>query len=117
MNYQRVIPRDFFNEAKLLKCMGRLALKIVDNKLPEGVNIEIEESGEAFKIIQDAGDGSISVVNYPVTVNGKLVPFYTGLNSKEIYPLTCTIDEVEYTVFDYMGEFEPEFIEAAKKIK
>ena len=44
-NYSRVIPRDFFNEAKLLKCMGLLALKVLDNMTPNGIKILIEESG------------------------------------------------------------------------
>ena len=45
-----VIPRDFFNYAKLLKCMGFLALNIHNGTLPDGIEISIEESGEQFEI-------------------------------------------------------------------
>ena len=35
--YERVIPRDLFNEAKLLKCVGLLVLKIHDGENPANV--------------------------------------------------------------------------------
>lgn len=110
MSYERVIPRDAFNEAKLLKCIGQLALKILDKKVPEGLKIEIEESGEPFDIRQDDSDGSISVINYTVIVNDRCPRFYTPLNSLGAYPLKCTIDEEIYDVFNDAGEFTDEFI-------
>ena len=30
MSYARVIPRDLFNEANLLKCLGKVALILMD---------------------------------------------------------------------------------------
>lgn len=50
MNYIRVIPRDFFNESKLLKCMGQLSLKILDCQLPKGIEMYIEGDGQPFQI-------------------------------------------------------------------
>ncbi len=64
-NYQRVIPRDFFNESKLLKCMGFLALKIHECKIPNNIDIKIEENDEPFDI-QLTVDGSLTIINYPV---------------------------------------------------
>lgn len=109
-NYQRVIPRDFFNEAKLLKCMGLLALKILDNNLPSSIQIKIEESGEPFDI-ELSDDGHLFVSNYPVTINGEVVLFKTSYNSKSNYPFFCEIDYTDYEVFDEQGNFTEEFIE------
>lgn len=111
--YTRVIPRDFFNEAKLLKCMGVLALKILDRQLPDGVNIEIEESGEPFQI-ELTDDGNLFVSNYPVLVNGQPATFCTVYNSKENFPLNLIYDYCEYRVFDEAGNFHPDFINFVK---
>ena len=110
VKYQRVIPRDFFNEAKLLKCMGVLALKILDYQLPEGITITIKESSAAFKV-DLIDDGSLTVSNYPVKVNGQAVTMKTRYNSKSNFPLICEIDYEEVLVFNEKGEFDEEFIE------
>lgn len=109
-DYKRVIPRDFFNEAKLLKCMGFLALKILDMQTPDGIDIHIEESGEPFRIglIQD---GSLTVENYTITVNGEMVIMKSTYNSKSNFPLFCEIGYDEVPVFDENGNFDEEFIE------
>lgn len=107
--YTRVIPRDFFNEAKLLKCMGLLALKILDRQTP--VPIEIEETGEPFEIVLH-DDGSLQVINYPVIINGRVPRFSTVYNSKDSYPFfVSTWDYEEIRVFTETGEFTEEFIE------
>ena len=113
--HERVIPRDFFNEAKLLKCMGMLSLKILDRQLPDGVEIEIEERGEPFEI-RLTDDGLLHVNNYPVTVNGRTILFGTTYNSKEATPFYCVADYVEYEVFDIAGDFSTEFIEFATSL-
>jgi hypothetical protein len=113
MKYTRVIPRDFFNEAKLLKCMGILSLKILDCQLPEGIEITISESGNPFNI-QLSDDGSLYVANYQIKVNGQIVEFHTTYNSKSNYPFYASVDYCEYQVFDDGGEFTDEFIEQFK---
>jgi len=86
MSYLRVIPRDLFNEAKLLKCLG--ALYIAAERLPEGwVTLERGHDGAPFQIEQNKSDGSIFVANVHVYVNKIHVHVYTSLNSKAPYPL------------------------------
>ena len=116
MNYTRVIPRDFFNEAKLLKCLGQLSLKVLDGKTPTGLDIAFDDSGEAFSIVQDDSDGSIYVANYPITINDYQVWFKTPLNSKDAYPLFCEWEYENYTVFNDKGEFTEEFINLSQII-
>lgn len=109
-NYFRVIPRDFFNEAKLLKCLGQLALKVLDHKCLDGLEILFDdERGDPFCIVQDDSDGSIYVANYPITINGFQVWFKTTLNSKEAYPLFAEWEYESYTVFNADGEFTDDF--------
>lgn len=112
MSYERVIPRDFFNEAKLLKCLGHLVIMSQSVKCPEGIKITVKENGKPFDIRKDDSSGDIYVSNYKTKVNGKLVRFETNLNSQRIYPLSCYYDNTLYAVFEDNGEFDQEFIEA-----
>lgn len=112
MSYQRVIPRDLFNEAKLLKCLGHLIIMSQSIKCPEGLKITIKENGKPFDIQKDDSSGDIYVSNYKTKVNGKLVRFETSLNSQRIYPLSCFYDNALYAVFEDDGEFDQEFIDA-----
>lgn len=116
MSYQRVIPRDFFNEAKLLKCFGQLSLKILDCTLPDGMTIYIDENGESFGI-QMSHDGYLTIDNYETTLNNIPVIFKTTYNSKFAYPFFCEYDYVDYEVFDDNGEFTKEFINFANDLK
>lgn len=82
MTYRRVIPRDLFNEAKLLKCLGRLVL--LGDTLP---GLQVRHNGEAFDIHQSQYDGSIHVRNVCVSIHGRDYAHYTPLNSREGFPL------------------------------
>ena len=110
-SYNRVIPRDFFNEGKLLKCMGVLPLSILDNKTPDGIEIHIDGSGEAFDIVLDQEWSILEVINYNVTINGEEYRVGTTYNSKDNFPLYVIVDDVEILVFDENGKFSDEFIE------
>lgn len=115
-SYERVVPRDFFNEGKLLKCMGRLALSILDCNVPDGLNIDIEENGEPFDIdLNDSGE--LYVSNYPVTVNGADAFFFTSYNSKRAYPFYCRINDTDYEVFTDEGLWHPDMIALAKELQ
>jgi len=105
MTYQRVLPRDLFNEAKLLKCLGVLVLKIEDGLLPE---LEYELVGDRFRIEQSQADGSLSVFNLVFTTTtkgGRRIDFCTPYNSRANYPLEFLAegDDDTDTVFDEDG--------------
>jgi hypothetical protein len=55
MSYTRVLPRDLFNESKLLKCLGQLALNVHDGCAG---SLEVKHTGAPFHIKQDPSDGS-----------------------------------------------------------
>lgn len=116
-HYTRVVPRDFFNEAKLLNCLGHLSLRILDHKLPEGVDITMREDGKYFMIAL-MEEGSLYCTNYDTYINDKWVRFKTTYNSKRHFPFFCEYNNEEVEVFDDItGEFTEEFIQFAKNIK
>jgi len=111
MTYKRVAPRDLFNEAKLLKCLGRLALLILDHKAPKGLSYE--DNGERYRIEQDSNSGDIHCASGVCFKHkGQVLQLYTGLNSREAYPLVLRTDDYEeYYVFDEKGNFTDDFID------
>lgn len=123
MSYRRVVPRDLFNESKLLKCLGQLSVAILDNKLGEYKTVdELEDEDEGFKIEKNE-DGDIYCTNYHVFAKlGKndVTELFlrTRLNSKEPYPLICeTIFNELIEVFNDDGTFSKVFLGYLKKLK
>lgn len=113
-DYQRVAPRDFFNESKLLKCLGRLTLLIHDGMTPVKIGmIEDFRYSSEFKIgLMD--DGHLVVTNRQFKIKEHFVIMKTVYNCKKPYPLICEHEYVEYPVFDDNGEWTEEFIEFCK---
>lgn len=104
MTYSRVLPRDAFNEAKLLKCVGKLTLMIEDGLLPAW---HYHHDGDAFNIVQNESDGSISVANITFWRNKRQVHVVTPLNSKDAWPALMIDGENEYYLFSDAGEYMP----------
>jgi hypothetical protein len=116
MTYQRVIPRDLFNEANLLKCYGQLALKLEEKP---GVVFKLSGDyyGNYFDIQQNV-DGCLSIDNIELTIKGKRWYLFRPLNSREPWPLYaydnqgCDEDNTtELQVFTDDGELSAEFLE------
>lgn len=107
VNYTRVIPRDLFNEAKLLKCLGVLTLLIHDNQAPEG--LKFEQIDNEFKIgLKD--EGSLQTSSLQFTYNDEILTFQTTYNSKNNFTFYCYYDYCDYLVFDEKGNFDNEFL-------
>lgn len=113
-NYQRVIPRDLFNESKLLKCIGRLVLLIHDNLAPQFLTFDYD--GEPF-IIGLTYCGHLKVKNINFSYDNFELEFKTVYNSKADYPFYCDYDNCEYLVFDENGNFDEEFLNLLEEIK
>lgn len=104
MTYKRVLPRDAFNEAKLLKCIGKITLLIEDGLLPD---FQYHYDGDFFNIIQDESDGSISVGNISFWYKGQSITLKTGLNDKTNWPLLMALGDDEYYIFEENGDLMP----------
>lgn len=106
MSYNRVIPRDLFNEADLLKMLGKLWLRTEGY---DTVEMELTDGGrQGFRIEQDQGDGSIFAENVRFAVKGKSYHLYRPLNTREPWSLWITdADGFDERVFDLtMGDTE-----------
>lgn len=112
MSYMRVIPRDLFNEASLLKCYGKIALHILD-RAPKGVRFASEEV-EAFDIVQRDDDGAIFIRNLPLIVGQWTFRLIRPLNSRRDWPLYAEMidgdDAVAVDVFNEDGSFTNEML-------
>jgi hypothetical protein len=110
MSYPRVIPRDLFNEANLLKCYGRLYINLEKGSFPDAEMVFLDEStDESFQVVQDDSSGGLTIANVKLVVRGEPIALMRPLNSREPWPLyavnpQCN-DEVE--VFDDEGDFTP----------
>lgn len=113
MSYQRVLPRDLFNEAKLLKCLGQVALAIHEGRCR--LRVEHLCDTEGFFIAQDPNDGRLSCRNLVFTTRkGQVVTFQSVYNSKEPYPMYAIFDDdEEVDVFKDDGTFMRGFLELA----
>lgn len=107
MSYERVIPRDLFNDANLLKCVGKVCLLIHDNML----ELEFEHDGREFDIEQNE-DGDTYVQNLRFqNLDGGLVYLYRPLNARASWPLLSDFDDdnCRINVFDDNGNISDEF--------
>jgi len=107
MGYIRVIPRDLFNEASLLKCYGRLYI------LLEKMNVSARFSSEdvdLFEIEQRDSDGAIFVSNLSLIVGDDTYILTRPLNSRGPWPLYAESENGDdiIGVFDDEGELSPE---------
>lgn len=112
-NYTRVLPRDLFNEAKLLKCIGRLTLLIHDKIAPIG--LDFEHDGDSFNIALD-DVGNLQITNIRFSFNDQILTFQTTYNSKANYPLYLIYDYCECAVFNENGDFDSDFLTILKTL-
>jgi len=111
MTYERVVPRDLFNEASLLKCIGRVWINL-DQR---GLSDAIEHDGAAFDVEQSQDDGSLYCANVTLWVAGRHIHLWRPLNAREPWPLFARLpmddDGLDYDdipVFSANGDFSPE---------
>lgn len=119
--HDRVIPRDLFNEGKLLTELGHVSLAILDNFRPE---IRLDHDGEPFEVWM-SDDGELTVNNTECRINrtDEIIDLYTCYNARDRHPLMYRI-EGDYDRSGYVFEqyeiagqppvFTHEFLEEIK---
>jgi hypothetical protein len=112
MTYARVIPRDLFNEASLLKCLGHLWLKL-EERTGHRAQIAFLGPHQPFHVLQDSSDGSIFCANV-LQVHGRTVSLFRPLNSRDQWPLWARFgdplgDFEDVEVFDESGGMSEDF--------
>lgn len=110
----RILPRDAFNDANLLKCIGQLTLLILDcDKSVKGLTYEYD--GEPFDIQQDESDGTTYVANIQFYANGNPVHMCRPCNSRKSWPLVMRFGDDEFYVFSNDGKVMPSFTTIGKE--
>jgi hypothetical protein len=111
MSYRRVLPRDLFNEAKLLKCLGQLALLLHDYPYLYPLRLEHEAPEEGFKIDQMPDDGCLCCSNLTLyNSDDDPIELSSSYNSRGPYPLWAYLNNDWVHVFDDNGNFANEFL-------
>lgn len=105
--YLRVIPRDLFNEASLLKCLGRFWIE-TERYQPRTVTIEHDNG--PFDVQLNEDDGSLSVANIAIVIHGKRYRHFRPINSREPWPLYLECGEDEIEVFTDDGNLSTEML-------
>lgn len=110
MSYIRVLPRDLFNEANLLKCYGQVVLLL--ERLNNGV--ALPDSVDEFEIVQSSDSGELYIDNLPLCVGERTYRLRRPLNARRAWPLYAQdIDDPDFEpmpVFTDDGQFTPEML-------
>jgi hypothetical protein len=113
MSYFRVIPRDLFNEANLLKCYGQLYLNLEKMGLQDCLVHSSERA--RWDVQQDSSSGAITILNIILFVKGNNVYLSRPLNSREPWPLYLEHADDVLAVFNDDGTFSSEMIAFLKR--
>lgn len=115
MTYQRVIPRDLFNEAKLLKCLGKLV--VLSERYPQ-LQTGFVEAGDYshFVVVQNPDSGDLSVANVVVFMNEKPVELFTPLNARDSWPLYVQYDDSNEPELVFRDDDTGEFSDVFKEL-
>ncbi len=108
-NYTRVVPRDLFNEASLLKCYGQIYLNLERGRY----EAELTEPliGEPFRVVQNDATGGITLANVHLIVRGERCALERPLNSRDPFPMYLTTsDDGEISVFNDDGTFTEDMV-------
>ena len=109
MSYTRVLPRDLFNEAGLLKAVGRVIILLGET---DGHRARVaEEQLDSFDIVQDETSGGIRIANITFEASGREYYLERPLNSRESWALEARLpdwSEEAIEVFELDGDFTAE---------
>jgi len=117
MPFHRVLPRDLFNESKLLKCLGRLCLLSHDELIPVWFEHDTEQH-TGFHVVQDASSGDLYCTNLTFGIRGEVLEVVTRYNDRSNYPLLfwANDDDGFLSVFDDDGNTTADFDEFCRKL-
>ena len=105
VDYLRILPRDFFNESKLLCCLGRVSVHVHDNKTGK-VKITEVFDGKPFSVKQNQDTGNLYVENYRLFIQKEELFVYLPYNCTDTkYPLKGIWRNKEYQILSTNGLF------------
>tara|TARA_R110001632_G_scaffold204086_1_gene327506 strand:+ start:61 stop:10641 length:10581 start_codon:yes stop_codon:yes gene_type:complete len=114
VDYMRVLPRDFFNEAKVYSMHTKLVEDFNNGKLPKGFDIEVIDENDKIGL---SDDGELYFNGIEITFDGEPLQFNTTYNAGKTakYPLSVTAEGMDIwsvPVYDQDGNLDEEFTDA-----
>jgi len=113
MSYRRVLPRDLFNEAQLLKCLGQLALLVNEGQVSKSLQVRMIQDMCGFNVHQHESDGSLYCLNcYLWHGDNRVIQLSLPYNSRRPYPLQYmdTFQQQHLDVFAGNGQLSGDFL-------
>lgn len=101
MTHQRIIPRDLFNEGKLLKALGFLGLAIHDCSEPMARHLEFDHDGSPFDV-QITDGGFLYAANLHLFCCERQINLFTTYNTKAVFPLQFEHEDDVNVFGDYV---------------
>lgn len=102
-DYSRVMPRDLFNEAKLLKCLGHVMLAHVNDQLPQLQVLHDTDEAQGWAIKMSIC-GHLFCSNMVFSVKAKRLYLATAANDRTCWPLlygwSADFEDMTEPVFD-----------------
>lgn len=110
--YQRVIPRDFFNEARLLNCLGKFEIAVGNGDFQiQGLEVRTrfdDSTDSHFVISQDPSSAALYCENYHAWIEFKdrIEPIELSIpyNAREKFPLIARYQGEDYFALDENGK-------------
>lgn len=117
--YVRILPRDLFNESKLLKCYAQLALHIHDGKADPALRLEHRDRrNRGFIIDMDGPRNLLYCRNLSLRVRKAEIRVGTPINSREPYPMEFVEPDENFgPVFIDNGDLSPEFLQYVQRLE
>jgi hypothetical protein len=117
LQYNKVLPRDLFNESKALKNIGHLYLLCHDG-LAHGIKCfdSLDGGNDPFELYL-THDGYLYCSNVFFRYNGYPLFLKSLYNSKNNYTLFLESNYEDFLVFDEIGNLTEEFLEEILKLK
>lgn len=105
-SYRRAVPRDLFNEANLLKGLGRLCLLCFDGK----IELTFSHAGDGFHVEQDQSSGELRCPDVKFFLRGRELLITSSYNDRTGYTLLVDTDGDQLQVLTESGEPTAEFL-------
>jgi hypothetical protein len=113
MNYQRIAPRDVFNEANFLKCIGQITHFIEAGTL-KNVSFNHQLFNNDWVKFELDSDGELILKEHLFyrASDGEAINLSRNVNARGEWPILLVTEEWEYIdIFDSKGEISLEFEE------
>ncbi len=105
--YNRIAPRDMFNEANMLKCCGKMALLAID--FPCCLTFDENQYTSDGLTLSTTEDGDLYVVGHLFFLNDQPLLFTRPMNSRRAWPIVAIIADEYIDIFTDHGDFTDEF--------